>query len=68
MALEKVNPGAIAVAHRVDVTELAGKNDFADSTPSALDLQVRRILRCYAVSESLAVVVAENAFLSGRGL
>jgi hypothetical protein len=60
------NPGALAGAHRADVTMLSGKIDVLDSTPSAMDLQVRSVVARYAVSLSLAVVIAELAFSSGR--
>ena len=63
---EQENPAAIAVAHRVEVTDLAGKNDFRDSNPTALELQVRRVVGRYTVSLSLALVIAELAFSSGR--
>lgn len=66
MLTKKENPGARASAHRVDVTVLAGKDDFEINTATALDLQVRRLLACYALSVPAAVVIAELAFSSGR--
>lgn len=66
MAMKKENPGALAGAHRVEVIPLLGKNDHDDCTADLLSLQVRRVLARYAVSASVAVVVAEIAFSSGR--
>jgi hypothetical protein len=66
MDLENQNPGALAGAHRADVTMLAGKDDTCEDTPRPLDLQVRSLLARYAVSLPLAVAVAELAFASGR--
>lgn len=66
MTIKMKNPVALAGAHRVEVTQPAGKSDIPDSTPSALDLQVRRLVARYAVSLSLAMVIAELAFTSGR--
>ena len=66
MALRRKDPAALAGAHRVEVTQLAGKNDFSQSTPSTLDLQVRRVLAVAPVSRSLAKVIAALAFSSGR--
>lgn len=60
------DPGALAGAHRVDVTMLPGKMNNADSTPSAVDLQVRSVVARYAISMPLAVVVAEMAYSAGR--
>jgi hypothetical protein len=67
MATKKENPGALAGAHRVEVTPLLGKNDHDNCTAGLLSLQVRRVLARYAVSAAVAVVVAEVAFSSGRG-
>lgn len=66
MSVLKENPGAIAVAHRADVTELAGKNDVYEATPTPLDLQVRKVIALKKVSPSLAVVIAVLAFSCGR--
>ena len=60
------NPAALAGADRATVTVLLGKMDITDSTPCAIDLQVRRIAARYAVSLAVAVVIAELAFSSGR--
>ena len=66
MLFKYEDPAALAGAHRADVTMLSGKIDVSDSTPSAIDLQVRRVVARYAVSLSLALVIAELAFSSGR--
>jgi hypothetical protein len=66
VARKKENPGARAGAHRADVIKLVGKIDVRDSTANALELQVRRLTRRYAISLSLALVVAELAFSSER--
>ena len=66
MTVQREDPGAIAVAHRVGVTELASRNDFQGSTPTPLDLQVRRVIAITPVSPSLAVVIAVLAFSPGR--
>ena len=60
------DPAALAGADRADVTMLPGRFGGSDSMPSAFDLQVRWIATRYAVSLSLAIVVAEIAFSSGR--
>lgn len=67
MAMKKENPGALAGAHRVEVTPLLSKNDCGDCTADLLNLQVRRVLARYAVSASVAVVIAEVAYSRGRG-
>lgn len=66
MTPKRENPAALAGAHRVEVTKLAGKNDCSQSTLSPLDLQVRRILEVAPVSRSLAAVIAVLAYSSGR--
>lgn len=66
MAIQRKDPGAIAVAHRVGVIELASKSDFRDSTPTPLDLQVRKVITLAPISPSLAVVIAVLAYSCGR--
>ena len=66
MEIKIEDPGAIAVAHRVGVTELASKSDFRGSTPTPLDLQVRKVITLAPISPSLAVVIAVLAFSCGR--
>ena len=66
MLFKYENPGALAGARRADVTMLPGRLDVPDSTPSAMDLQVRSVVARYAVSLSLALVIAELAFSTGR--
>ena len=66
MAVQRKDPGAIAVAHRVGVIELAGRSDCRDSTPTPLDLQVRKVITLAPVSPALAVVIAVLAFSCGR--
>lgn len=68
MALEKVGPGALAGAAQADVKMPVSKYDIDDPNPSCLDLQLRRILRRYAISAEFALVIAEHAFLAGRGV
>ena len=60
------NPAALAGADRANVTMLPGRMDIADSTPRAINLQVRKIAARYAVSLALAIVIAEIAFSPGR--
>ena len=59
------DPAARAGTGRAEITKPAGKNDFHNNTAAAIDPQVRRVLSCYAVSLSLALVVAEHAFRNG---
>lgn len=66
MTLKREDPAALAGAHRVEVTKLAGKNDCPQSTPSSFDLQVRKVLEVAPVSHSLAAVIAVLAYSSGR--
>jgi hypothetical protein len=66
MLIKIEDPAALAGARRADVTMLSGKIHVTDSTPSAMDLQVRSVVAQYAVSLSLALVIAELAFSSGR--
>ena len=66
MGRENESPGALAGAHRADVTMLGGKDDIENTTPSVFDLQVRLLLTRYALSGALAIVIAEHAFSSGR--
>jgi hypothetical protein len=61
------NPGALAGAHRVDVTMLTGKNDFDNIIGTPAQLQVRKLLTRYALSLPAAKAVAEIAFGLGRG-
>jgi hypothetical protein len=62
MGKDRENPAALAGAHRVHVTVLAGNDDFLIGSPAALDLQVRHILKGYALSLPVALVIAEHAF------
>jgi hypothetical protein len=66
MGRENESPGALAGAHRADVTMLAGKDDVGTTSPSVFDLQVRLLLTRYALSAEVANVVAEHAFSTGR--
>jgi hypothetical protein len=66
MSFKCEDPAALAGAHRVDVTMLPGRIDVLDFTPSVIDLQVQSVVARYAVSLSLAYVIAELAFSSGR--
>lgn len=66
MEHKKADPGALAGAHRVDVTMLAGTNDADIFSGNARELQVHRLLDRYAISLPVALVVAEHAFSSGR--
>lgn len=66
MEEKKTDPGALAGAHRADVTMLAGTDDIDISSGNAVELQVRRLLASYAMSLPVALVVAEHAFSSGR--
>jgi hypothetical protein len=66
MAEKGENPAALAGAHRVHVKVLAGNNDFEIGSPTALDLQVRHLLKGYALSAPVALAIAEHAFQSGR--
>lgn len=60
------NPGALAGAHRVDVTMLASKNDLDNIIATPTELQVRKLLTRYALSLPVACAVAEIAFGAGR--
>ncbi len=60
------SPGALGRARRADVIELVGKIDTEGSRLEALDLQVHRLTRRYAISIALALAIAEHAFSSGR--
>ena len=66
MTGKRKDPAVLAGTDWVEVTQLAGKNDFSQSTPCTLDLQVRRVLAVAPVSRSLAKVIAALAFSSGR--
>ena len=66
MSNNKENPAALAGAHRVHVTLLASNDDFLIGSPTALDLQVRHLLKGYALSLPVALVIAEHAFQAGR--
>ncbi len=66
MLIKWEDPAARAGAGRATVTVLPGRMDTADSTPCAIDLQVRKIATRYSVSLALAIVIAEIAFSSGR--
>lgn len=66
MSYKRKDPAMLSVAHRADVTMLPGRIDVSGYTPSVIDLQVQRIVAHYAVSISLALVIAELAFSSGR--
>ena len=66
MSYKWEDPAARAGAGRANVTVPPGKMDTTDFTPCAIDLQVRKIATRYAVSLSLAVVIAEIAFSCGR--
>ncbi len=66
MEITTKNPGALAGAHRADVTVPPGNNDIETDTATAIDLQVRRILARYVVSLPVALLIAQNAFSSGR--
>ena len=65
MTLKEVSPGALAGATRADVKMPVSKDDIEGSTPTTVDLQLRRLLSRYAISRALARVIAEIAF-SGR--
>lgn len=64
MEHKKADPGALAGAHRVDVTMLFGTDNITSA--NAIELQVRRLLTRYAISLPVALVVAELAFPSRR--
>ncbi len=66
MSYKWEDPAARAGAGRANVTVLPGRMDMSDSTPSAIDLQVRRIATSYVISLSLALVIAEIAFSTGK--
>ena len=66
MDRKQQNPAALAGAHRVHVTVLAGNDDFEVGSATALDLQVRHLLKGYALSLPVALAIAEHAFQSGR--
>jgi hypothetical protein len=59
-------PAALAGAHRAEVTQLAGKNDYLEPTATTRELQVRCVLTRCSVSVPVAVAIAELAFSSGR--
>jgi hypothetical protein len=67
MEINKENPGALAGAHRADVTMLVGKDDPEINRTTSIDLQVRRLVARYMLSVPLAIAIAELAFSSGRG-
>lgn len=66
MGRKTENPAALAGAHRVHVTLLASNNDFLIGSPTALDLQVRHLLKGYALSLPVALAIAEHAYATGR--
>jgi hypothetical protein len=66
MNLNWRDPEALAGADQVEMIELPSINDRADSRSSVFDLQIRRVVARYPVSLSLAMVIAEIAFASGR--
>lgn len=66
MVSEMENPGVLPGTRRVDATVLTSKNDGFNNTPALIDLQVRRIIARYAISVSMARLVAEIAFSCGR--
>jgi hypothetical protein len=66
MSFKCEDPAALAGAHRADVTMLPGRIDVSGYTPSVIDLQVQSVVARYAVSISLALVIAELAFSPGR--
>ena len=66
MPNKTIDPAAQARADRVGVTLLEGSNDTANATRSPVERQASHILKFYALSRSVALVIAEHAFCSGR--
>lgn len=66
MGAQTRNPVAGGVASRADASMLASKRDVDVSTERPRDRQVSYILKLYALSRPVALVVAEHAFQSGR--
>lgn len=66
MEVDNTNPGAVAGAHRADVTLLTGKTDTDIIAPGATELQVRKLMKHYAMSLPLAYAIAELAFRARR--
>lgn len=66
MEQKNADPAALAGAHRVHVTVLAGNDDFEVGSATALDLQVRHLMKGYALSLPVALAIAEHAFSTGR--
>ena len=66
MRAEKENPVAGGAASRADAPMLASKGDVDVSTERAGDRQVSYILKLYALSRPVALIVAEHAFQSWR--
>jgi|EndMetStandDraft_5_1072996.scaffolds.fasta_scaffold5757937_1 hypothetical protein len=66
MGAQMRSPVAGAAASRADASMLASTGDLDVSTERACDRQVSYILKLYALSLPVALVVAEHAFQSGR--
>ncbi|WP_133116159.1 hypothetical protein [Mesorhizobium wenxiniae] len=66
MEEKKADPGALAGAHRVDVTMLAVTGDADVSSGNTVELQIHQILARSSCSRPVAAVVAEHAFSTGR--
>lgn len=66
MADKRENPAALSGADRADVTVLAGNDDVDSGTGTRRERQARHLLKFYAVSLPVALVIAEHAFDPGR--
>lgn len=66
MANKRESPVALAGADRADVTMLAGNDDVDLGTGTRRERQARHLLKLYAISLPVALVIAEHAFGSGR--
>lgn len=66
MANKRENPVALAGADRADVTVLAGNDDVHHGTGTRRERQARHLLKLYAISLPVALVIAEHAFDPGR--
>ena len=66
MADRAENPAALAGANRVNVTVLTGNDDVDLGTKTRRERQAGHLLKLYAISLPVALVIAEHAFDPGR--
>lgn len=66
MRTETKNPVAGGAASRADASTPVSSGDLINPTECPRNRQVRHILKFYELSLSVALVVAEHAYDSGR--